>query len=105
MNKNRYFKLFWVFLFLAGMLWFSTNSIELNKKEIWFSHMDMDSGLLMLLKASSKQSLFTSPIQYIPPKLIAPVAQLDRASDCGSGGQRFESSRVRHLLSSISNYL
>ena len=36
-------------------------------------------------------------------KLIAPVAQLDRASDCGSEGQRFESSRVRHLLNSIYN--
>ena len=30
------------------------------------------------------------------PLLQAPVAQLDRASDCGSEGQAFESLRVRH---------
>jgi hypothetical protein len=31
----------------------------------------------------------------------APVAQLDRAPDYGSGGLRFESSRARHPLSLI----
>ena len=30
---------------------------------------------------------------------VAPVAQLDRALPSGGRGQRFESSRVRHLLS------
>ena len=30
-------------------------------------------------------------------KKYAPVAQLDRAPDYGSGGQGFESSRARHL--------
>ena len=32
----------------------------------------------------------------------APVAQLDRAPDYESGGQEFESLRVRHLKSGIS---
>ena len=31
----------------------------------------------------------------------APVAQLDRAPDYGSGGQGFESSRARHSLKFI----
>ncbi len=29
--------------------------------------------------------------------IIVPVAQLDRASDCGSEGRRFESSRVHRV--------
>src|SRR5260221_11643066 len=33
------------------------------------------------------------------PRLIAPVAQLDRAPDYGSGGWVFESSRARQSLS------
>ena len=32
--------------------------------------------------------------------IIAPVAQLDRASDYGSGGWEFESSRARQLIPS-----
>ena len=35
----------------------------------------------------------------------APVAQLDRAPDYESGGQEFESLRVRHLKSGISPLL
>ena len=33
-----------------------------------------------------------------PPGQHAPVAQLDRASASGAEGQRFESSRARHLM-------
>lgn len=31
--------------------------------------------------------------------ICAPLAQLDRAFDCGSKGQRFESSRAYHFIS------
>ena len=34
---------------------------------------------------------------------LAPVAQLDRAFDCGSKGQRFESPRARHLQRKMMN--
>ena len=36
---------------------------------------------------------------------FAPVAQLDRATDCGSVGQRFESSRARHEFMGLPNLL
>ena len=35
--------------------------------------------------------------------LSAPVAQLDRASDYGSEGLKFESSRVRHIPGRLSH--
>src|SRR5476651_1553991 len=34
----------------------------------------------------------------------APVAQLDRASDYGSEGLKFESSRVRHIFRNLSPF-
>jgi hypothetical protein len=35
---------------------------------------------------------------------IAPVAQLDRASVCGTEGHRFDSYRVHHYISDLPNY-
>ena len=35
---------------------------------------------------------------------IAPVAQLDRASACGAGGRRFESSRAHHVEEKYDSY-
>jgi hypothetical protein len=43
-----------------------------------------------------KSSCSVPPAPKLEP---APVAQLDRASDYGSGGWGFESSRARHLFS------
>src|SRR5690606_2111108 len=37
----------------------------------------------------------------VKPALVAPVAQLDRAPDYESGGQRFESFRARHLRTKL----
>jgi hypothetical protein len=37
-------------------------------------------------------------------RLFAPVAQLDRAPDYESGGQEFESLRVRHYLFDLNHF-
>ena len=55
-------------------------------------HLEFDSPMF---RASSRQP--THPALFRAARQ-APVAQLDRAPDYGSGGWEFESSRARHLL-------
>ena len=42
-----------------------------------------------------EKSIFPSPLTRYTTQVKAPVAQLDRASDYGSEGREFESSRAR----------
>ncbi len=57
------------------------------------------------LQSVSKQRIRPPPSarRYVLPTRRAPVAQLDRAPDYESGGQRFESFRARHSFQSLSD--
>ena len=62
-------------------------------------------GAQPLLQRPAEAATRTTPVQTGPFEMRlrphdrhAPVAQLDRAPDYESGGQRFESFRARHFL-------